>query len=331
MHVDDEFYSRHESCPLSLLPCVGNIQELQFITVLHTCVMSSVFVASKKNKHVGETQVVVKRYKKRLMNEKAIQRVRNEINIHGSIAHANIIPVYGSWSDSKYIYILIEYAVYGDLYKQMFLITMNQDDDKDTSYFMDPDVVSMLVVLPLLETLSYLHEKGIIHRDIKPENILLVDGWKMKLADFGLAVDMNKNRAISKMVGTCDYMAPEVISDDDTIYTEKVDIWTVGVIAYEMIFGYPPFVSNTDTGRLHKILNDHFNINFGFGVEDDLMSFLELTMSKDPTNRPSSKELLEHPWIVKRKNTDYVDIEKFFNGTNDCQSNSSEGSPNSPK
>lgn len=323
--MDDIFHSIHERCPPSLISCIGNIQELQFISVLHTCMMSSVFVAAKKSEE-EEIQVVVKRYKKRFMNEKAIQRVQNEIHIHGSIAHENIIPVYGSWSDSKYIYILIEYAVHGDLYKQMFLITMDQGEGSrwiNETYFIDPDIVGLLVVLPLLETLSYLHEKGIIHRDIKPENILLVDGWKMKLADFGLAVDMNKNRAVSKMVGTCDYMAPEVIVNNDAIYTEKVDIWTVGVITYEMIFGIPPFVSDTDTGRLHKILNDHFNVNFSFEVEPNLMDFLESTMSKNPDDRPTSSDLLEHPWIVKQTGRDYVDIIKFFSGTIDCSSSKS--------
>ncbi|OMJ28890.1 putative myosin light chain kinase [Smittium culicis] len=101
-----------------------------------------------------------------------------------------------------------------------------------------------IVILQLLLGLNYLHEQGIVHRDIKPENILLsgYEGLDVKLADFGLAKIVGEQSFMKTLCGTPMYVAPEVLkSRSGRVYSNKVDIWSLGVVLYICIFGFPPF------------------------------------------------------------------------------------------
>ncbi|KAK9842974.1 hypothetical protein WJX74_005089 [Apatococcus lobatus] len=141
---------------------------------------------------------------------------------------------------------------------------------------MSEDIICQTIVQPLLETLSYTHSCGILHRDIKVENLFLTQAGELKLGDFGLALNVALERPTAR-VGTLDYMSPEVLSiptpeecmarglspQDVPVYDEKVDIWAVGILAYELLTGRPPFEA------LHK----------------------------DPKDRPNAAQLLQHPWF----------------------------------
>jgi serine/threonine protein kinase len=108
------------------------------------------------------------------------------------------------------------------------------------------------VVEPFLRTLAYLNKHNVVHRDIKPENLLVTDSGTLKLADFGLSIVTTDEMPVTR-VGTVDYMAPEVVGcskkqylDEgkhrvDFAYGAKVDVWALGVLAYEVIVGEPPF------------------------------------------------------------------------------------------
>ena len=101
----------------------------------------------------------------------------------------------------------------------------------------------------ILNTVSYIHEKGFVHRDLKPDNILfinkdLIDFSFIKLIDFGTAVPFKAGqKPLTEIIGTADYVAPEVINQS---YDNRCDVWSIGCLAHMMLSGSPPFVENTE-------------------------------------------------------------------------------------
>lgn len=102
----------------------------------------------------------------------------------------------------------------------------------------------------MADALNYCHSKKVIHRDIKPENLLLGIYGDLKIADFGWSVHAPSSRRTT-ICGTLDYLPPEMI--DDKPHDEKVDLWSLGVLCYELLAGKPPFETPTHDGTYQKI------------------------------------------------------------------------------
>ncbi|GFH26984.1 protein kinase domain-containing protein [Haematococcus lacustris] len=126
------------------------------------------------------------------------------------------------------------------------------------------EVAVPLILEPFLSGLRLIHEQGLIHRDIKPENILLNHSFQIKIADFGLSID-STNEVANTRLGTIDYLAPEILDcpvkqnpndnkeNPNIGYTNKVDCWSVGVLAYELLAGQPPFAAPSPQETLRRI------------------------------------------------------------------------------
>ncbi|GAX85956.1 hypothetical protein CEUSTIGMA_g13372.t1 [Chlamydomonas eustigma] len=168
------------------------------------------------------------------------------------------------------------------------------------------------VILPLLGALDYLHTRGIMHRDVKLENILLSKSTAaIKLADFGLSIDSLRERPVTR-VGTTEYMAPEILECPikdypeenkdrwDLAYDQSVDVWALGILAYELLQGQCPKdkdyvsqkVKNPQTLNLPKMLC--FPTRMSPQAED----FISQILQKEASKRPSCEALLGHPWIA---------------------------------
>lgn len=152
----------------------------------------------------------------------------------------------------------------------------------------------------ILEGLAYLHERNIAHLDLKPQNLLLTienSCEDIKLCDFGISRVLEKGAEVREIIGTPDYVAPEVLSFEPI--TLATDIWSIGVLAYVLLTGYSPF---GDTDKQQTYLNiSKCALSFDNDLFEDISStaidFITKALVVDPRKRPTVQELLDHPWI----------------------------------
>ncbi|GMH35669.1 hypothetical protein BSKO_03537 [Bryopsis sp. KO-2023] len=215
----------------------------------------------------------------------------------------------GHWETEARLFLVEEYCFQGDMTYQMVANKRNLTER----------YVANSVAKPILMALSYVHNLGILHRAVWPENIVISRDGNTRLSCFLHAADLNYDRPQTRF-GYVDYMAPEVLRGDgrrehgdrepsattilgdeeepETLpaYDEKVDIWQLGTVVFELLAGKCPFEVEDPNVTAALILwtsIQKYPSDFSPGV----ISFLESALVKDPALRPSADELLEHPWI----------------------------------
>lgn len=222
-------------------------------------------------------------------------QVYREVRLHASLQHENVVQLYAAFQQDNHVILVQEFAGGGDLFR-----LLQRYGGK-----LPERVCVELVLQPFLFVLHYLHQNGIVHRDLKPENILFTRNMCLKLCDFGLAIDLREERAVTR-AGTLDYMAPEVLQcpykskpeeNKENImlhYSNRVDTWAVGVLTYELLVGFPPFIDETKTQTENKIKQcvPVYPSKLSHAARD----FVGSALSKEPTERPTIYELLHHPW-----------------------------------
>jgi len=148
----------------------------------------------------------------------------------------------------------------------------------------------------LVHALYYLHSHRIIHRDMKPQNILISANGIVKLCDFGFARSMSSNTIVlTSIKGTPLYMAPELVQE--LPYNHTVDLWSLGVIIYELFVGTPPFYTNSIYTLIHLIVKDP--VKFPENMSPEFKSFLQGLLNKAPNERLTWPELLQHPFVME--------------------------------
>ena len=162
-------------------------------------------------------------------------------------------------------------------------------------------------VKQIIAALRYCHSKGIVHRDLKPENLLYSTGEPdavVKLADFGLAKICKEDQLMKTACGTPGYVAPEILSKKK--YDEKVDVWSLGVITYILLCGFPPFYHNNNAVLFKKIKRGEYEFPdpYWCNVSEEAKDFIKKILVVKPDKRISLDELLKHPWLTTEVNSD---------------------------
>jgi aurora kinase len=168
--------------------------------------------------------------KSELLNARVEKQVRREVEIQSNLRHPNVLKLYGHFHDTKRIFLILEFAGRGELYKHL----------RKAMRF--PEWKAAQYIAQMTSALRYLHRKHVIHRDIKPENILVGIHGEIKISDFGWSVHAPGNRRTT-YCGTLDYLPPEMVGSGglNNSYDEKVDLWSLGVLMYEFLVGEAPF------------------------------------------------------------------------------------------
>jgi len=252
---------------------------------------------------VTKEKVAVKFIEKKFVDQEELKLLQREIDIMARVQHRNVLRLFEIFDTAQQLSLVMELVNGGELFYKIV--------DKGSYSEME----AMDIVRQLAEGVDYLHNQGIAHRDLKPENLLcseLPDGKVViKIADFGLSKAFSGESALETSCGTPDYAAPEVLRMDGA-YDKSVDLWSIGVITYVLLCGFPPFYGKSQAQLFEKILNADFEFPEPewTQISAEAKDFINHLLVLDVKQRYNTKQCLEHPWLkaLTTSNTTSINI-----------------------
>jgi len=246
-------------------------------------------VCKAKNKNTGLRRAVKTISKAQMKN---VERFKQEIAIMKMMDHPNIIKLYESFQDHRNIYLVMELCAGGELFDRII----------DAGHF--TEVQAAILMQQIVRAIYYMHENQVCHRDLKPENFLFMtkDGIEknlLKIIDFGLSCKFEPGQHLTTKAGTPYYVAPQVLAGK---YDQLSDLWSVGVIMYVMLCGYPPFFGETDAEVLSKVRLGNFSFNAADwkNVSEDAKHLIRMLLKMNPKDRYTAEQALNHDWIKNK-------------------------------
>eukprot|EP01101_Sappina_pedata_P012037 TRINITY_DN81_c1_g1_i1.p1 TRINITY_DN81_c1_g1~~TRINITY_DN81_c1_g1_i1.p1 ORF type:complete len:317 (-),score=143.89 TRINITY_DN81_c1_g1_i1:122-1018(-) len=220
-----------------------------------------------------------------------LNRLQTEIEILKQVQHPNIIYLKDIFETPEIVAIVMELVTGGELFDR--IVEQGSYSEKDAS----------VLVSKMVSAIEYLHARGIVHRDLKPENLLLKctnNLTEVKIADFGLSKIVGTD-SISRMLtacGTPSYVAPEVLLT--TGYDKEVDLWSIGVITYILLCGFPPFYDECLNNLFEEIMEARYEFpeEYWGHISEEAKDFVARLLLVNPEQRMTASQALEHPWIV---------------------------------
>jgi len=240
----------------------------------------SVYLArEKESKYIVAIKVL---QKSQLLKAGVEHQLRREIEIQSHLRNRHILRMYGYFYDSKRIYLILEYSPGGELFKR--LTQKGRFSERTSARYIND----------LAMALDYCHSKHVIHRDIKPENLLLGAYSEIKIADFGWSVHAPTSRR-NTLCGTLDYLPPEMVEGRD--HDEKVDIWSLGILLYEFLYGFPPFEAEGHSATYRRISRVDLRFPTKPTISSEAKDLIRRLLVKDPSKRMALKDVPNHPWV----------------------------------
>ncbi|NXJ97057.1 CTRO kinase, partial [Corythaixoides concolor] len=248
-----------------------------------------------KEKVTGDVYAMKVMSKESLLAQEHVSFFEEELSILSQSTSPWIPQLQYAFQDKKNLYLVMEYQPGGDL-----LSLLNRYEDQ-----LDESMVQFYLA-ELVLAIHSVHEMGYVHRDVKPENVLIDRTGHIKLVDFGSAAKMTVNKMVNAKlpIGTPDYMAPEMLTglngDGKASYGPECDWWSLGVIAYEMIYGRSPFAEGTSAKTFNNIMNFQRFLKFPEDVKVS-SEFLDLVQSLlcGQKERLGYEGLCCHPFFSK--------------------------------
>ncbi|KAF5959328.1 hypothetical protein HYC85_000537 [Camellia sinensis] len=228
-------------------------------------------------------------FKEQIEKYRLHHQLRREMEIQTSLRHPNALRLYSWFHDDERIYMILEYAHRGELYRELRK-TGHRTEKQAATY-----------IASLAQALAYCHEKDVIHRDIKPENLLLDHEGRLKIAGFGWSVQSKSKR--HTMCGTLDYLAPEMVENKAHDYV--VDNWTLGILCYEFLYGVPPFEAESQTDTFRRTVKVDLSFPSTPQVFAEAKNLISRLLVKDSSKRLFLQKIMKLPWIIK--NADPMD------------------------
>lgn len=253
------------------------------------------------HKKTGE-KVAIKIIDKSNCEEADNENIQTEVDVMRSISHPNIVCLKDIYDNKDKLYLVLELVTGGELFDR--IIQKSHFSEKEASE----------LVKTILDALAYLHSKGVVHRDLKPENLLFANESAespIKIADFGLAkmASAEKAAVMNTTCGTPGYVAPEVLTGRG--YDKGVDVWSLGVILYILLCGFPPFYNENQAALFEQIKRGSYDFPepYWSKVSDNAKDLVRKMMTVDPKKRFTIDQCLAHPWIANSGENKSEEIE----------------------
>jgi len=231
----------------------------------------------------------------KIINKKNLEKedkdaLESEVKIMETVSHPNIIRLNEVFDSPAHFYMVMEICSGGELFDR--IVEREKYTEKDAA-----DVVSKVA-----DALAYCHnmEPSIVHRDLKPENLLLTStemDADVKIADFGLAKILNDDTLMQTACGTPGYVAPEILEVQP--YDKQVDAWSLGVITYILLCGFPPFYDDNNAQLFASIKSGNYEFPEPYwnDVSQDAKEFINDMLVVKPEGRISCEQVKDHKWI----------------------------------
>ncbi|CAM9248184.1 unnamed protein product [Ascophyllum nodosum] len=237
------------------------------------------------------TKWAIKIIKKTSLSKEDEEGLRTEVKILEAMDHPNIVKLNQVFDCESHLYMVMELCTGGELFDRIVMkerYTENEARD---------------CIIQVATAILYCHDNGIVHRDIKPENLLYSDfddtTAVLKLADFGLAKLLTEHAILNTACGTPGYVAPEIL--ECRPYGKEVDMWSVGVIAYILLCGFPPFYDENNSTMFKAIKSGNFDYPSPFwdNIDPSAKDMINCLLVLDTEKRYSAGQLLQHPWLTQ--------------------------------
>ncbi|EOD50554.1 hypothetical protein GTA08_BOTSDO02773 [Neofusicoccum parvum] len=253
---------------------------------------ASVYLCIEKSSGM---RFAVKKFEKRggVSERSKVEGLQQEIAVLMSVSHPALLCLKDTFDENDGVYLVLELAPEGELFN--WIVMKQKLTEEETRK----------VFVQLFQGVKYLHERNIVHRDIKPENILLVNKeLKIKLADFGLAKIIGEESFTTTLCGTPSYVAPEILeASNHRRYTRAVDVWSLGVVLYICLCGFPPFSDELYSAENPYSLSQQIKLGrfdypspYWDSVGDPALDLIDRMLTVDVEKRISIDDCLEHPW-----------------------------------
>jgi len=217
--------------------------------------------------------------------------LENEIRVLRRLDHPNVVKLLEAYESKASVYLVMELVTGGELFDR--IVEKGSYTEKDAA-----DLIKQV-----LSAVAYMHSEGVVHRDLKPENLLYAssdEDSKIMISDFGLS-KMEDSGIMATACGTPGYVAPEVLAQKP--YGKAVDVWSIGVISYILLCGYPPFYDENDANLFAQILKGEFEFDSPYwdDISSEAKEFIRQLMCVDVDRRLSCESALQHAWITGAK------------------------------
>lgn len=245
-------------------------------------------IVKRAIKKADQTEYAIKIIKKNKLLPDELLALQEEVDILKHIQHANCVQMFEYYDTPKVMYIVMEWLSGKELFDRIVL--KGNYTEKEAA----------VAIKCIASGIHYLHTQGIVHRDIKPENLIYKDSSndsQLKITDFGLAKSGGDEKAFHTACGTPGYVAPEVLKNQD--YGKEVDCWSMGVILYIILCGYPPFYHESTAGLYKQIKKGQFDFPAAHwkDITQSAKDLIKKLLTVNPTERYTAQQVLEHGWI----------------------------------
>jgi len=258
------------------------------------------------NKTTGE-KVAIKIIDRHDVGKDYEKNLRMEMDILKRVDHPNIIALHEMIEAGNKLYFVMELVTGGELFDRIVEKGSYSEED------------AKILVRKIVSAIDYLHKQNIAHRDLKPENLLvksIEDDTEVKIADFGLSKIIDKDKMMQTACGTPGYVAPEVLNAEG--YDKEVDMWSVGVITYILLCGFPPFYSESVPEVFEQIMKAEYDYpeEYWDEISAEAKDFIDHLLVVDVSKRLTAVEALNHPWLrasTRKKNTPLGKLQQKMN------------------